>query len=237
LKLTLLVRPFGAEGPAYVAGLGGRSVLATVGGQQLRANRDLPRELAERASLIDACPTLRDRGGSDLHELVVEDLEGCLELLLELRSYAGPVSVEWPEGRTMRVSPVDPGKLTLRVAQDRDWFSVDGSIALDDEQVLEMRFLLERLDRIQGRFVPLGDGRFVALTRQLQTQLQRLAAVSEPHRNGRRVHGLGAPALDAVLEDAGSVKSDAAWKKACRPHPRGRGLDAGAAARPAGGTA
>ncbi len=37
LKLSLLVRPFGAEGPAYVAGLGGRSVLATVGGQQLRA--------------------------------------------------------------------------------------------------------------------------------------------------------------------------------------------------------
>jgi superfamily II DNA or RNA helicase len=218
LKLTLLVRPFGAggpapQGPAYIAGLGGRSVLATVGGQQLRANRDLPCELAERSALIEACPTLRDRGGSELHELVVEDLEGCLELLLELRSYAGPVSVEWPEGRTMRVSPVDPGKLKLRVAQDRDWFSVDGSVALDEDQVLEMRFLLERLDRIQGRFVPLGDGRFVALTRQLQAQLQRLAAVSEPHKTGRRVHALGAPALDAVLEDAGEVKSDAAWKK------------------------
>jgi superfamily II DNA or RNA helicase len=213
LKLSLLVRPFGAKGPAYVAGLGGRSVLATVGGQQLRANRDLPRELAERTALTEACPTLRDRGGSDLHELAVEDLEGSLELLLELRSYTGPVSVEWPEGRTMRVSPVDPGKLKLRVARDRDWFSVDGSVALDEEQVLEMRFLLERLDRVQGRFVPLGDGRFVALTRQLQAQLQRLASVSEPHKTGRRVHALGAPALDAVLEDAGEVKSDAAWKK------------------------
>jgi superfamily II DNA or RNA helicase len=213
LKLALLARPFGANGPAYVAGLGGRSVLATVGGQQLRANRDLPRELAERSALIEACPTLRDRGGADVHELVIEDLEGCLELLLELRSYAGPVSVEWPEGRTIRVSPVEPGKLNLRVAQDRDWFSVDGSVALDEDQVLEMRFLLERLDRIQGRFVPLGDGRFVALTRQLQTQLQRLAAVSEPHKTGRRVHARGAPALDAVLEDAGTVKADAAWKK------------------------
>ena len=213
LKLALLARPFGANGPAYVAGLGGRSVLATVGGQQLRANRDLPRELAERSALIEACPTLRDRGGADVHELVIEDLEGCLELLLELRSYAGPVSVEWPEGRTIRVSPVEPGKLNLRVAQDRDWFSVDGSVALDEDQVLEMRFLLERLDRIQGRFIPLGDGRFVALTRQLQTQLQRLAAVSEPHKTGRRVHARGAPALDAVLEDAGTVKADAAWKK------------------------
>ena len=213
LKLGLVVRPFGANGPAYVAGLGGRSVLATVGGQQLRANRDLPRELAERTALIEACPTLRDRGGAELHELVIEDLDGCLELLLELRSYAGPVSVEWPEGRAMRVSAVSAGNMKLRVAQDRDWFNVDGTVALDEDQVLEMRFLLERLDKAQGRFVPLGDGRFVALTRQLQTQLQRLASVSEPSKSGRRVHALGAPALDAVLDDAGEVKSDAAWKK------------------------
>ena len=213
LKLGLVVRPFGVNGPAYVAGLGGRSVLAAVAGQQLRANRDLKREMAERTALIEGCATLRDRGGADLHALVIEDLDGCLELLLELRSYAGPLAIEWPDGRPMRVSPVAAGNLTVRVAQDRDWFNVEGSVALDDEQVLEMRFLLERLDKAQGRFVPLGDGRFVALTRQLQTQLQRLASVSEPHKAGRRVHALGAPALDAVLEDAGNVKLDAAWKK------------------------
>ena len=218
LKLSLLVRPFGASGPAYVAGLGGRSVLATVGGEQLRANRDLPRELAERNALVEATPTLRDRGGAELHELVVEDPEGCLELLLELRAYTGPLAIEWPAGRTMRVSPVAAGNLKLRVAKDHDWFSVDGTVALDDEQVLDMRFLLDRLDRIQGRFVPLGDGSFVALTRQLQAQLERLSAVSEPpragsHKGGRRVHALGAPALDVVLADAGEVSSDAAWKK------------------------
>ena len=213
LKLALLVRPFGAKGPAYVAGLGGRSVLATIDGQQLRANRDLPREIAECSALIEACATLRDRGGADLHELVVEDLDGCLELLLELQSYAGPVALEWPEGRTMRVSAVSSGRMKMKVAQDRDWFNVEGTVTLDEDQVVEMRFLLDRLDKAQGRFVPLGDGRFVALTRQLQAQLQRLDAVSEPHRSGRRVHALGAPALDAVLEGAGDVKTDAAWKK------------------------
>ena len=222
LRLTLVVRPFGAEGPAYVAGLGGRSALASLGGAQVRANRDLPRELAERAALVAACPTLRDRGGTDAHEVVIEDVEGCLELLLELQAYGGPplngaVSVEWPEGRRMQVSPVAPDKLKLQVRQDRDWFSVDGMVALDEGQVLEMRFLLDRLDCAQGRFVPLGDGRFVALTRQLQAQLQRLAAVSEPHGTGRgagrRVHALGAPALDAVLQEAGQVGADAAWTR------------------------
>ena len=213
LKLNLLVRPFGAEGPAYVAGLGGRSVLASIGGQQLRANRDLPAELAERSDLVEACPTLRDRAGVGAHEVVIEDLEGSLELLLELQAYARPVSVEWPEGHKLHVSLIAPDKLKLRVGQDRDWFSVDGTVALDEEQVLEMRFLLERLDRAQGRFVPLADGHFIALTRQLRSQLQRLASVSEPHRTGRRVHALGAPALDAVLAEAGEVKADAAWKR------------------------
>jgi SNF2 family DNA or RNA helicase len=155
----------------------------------------------------------REHGGGDVHEIVVEDLDGCLELLLELQAYAGPVSVEWPEGRKLRVSAVAPGKLRLRVAQDRDWFSVDGSVALDEDQVLEMRFLLERLGQARGRFVPLGDGQFVALTRQLQAQLQHLAAVSELHRAGRRVHALGAPVLEAVLAEAGEVKADAAWQR------------------------
>ncbi len=213
LRLSLVVRPFGAEGPAYVAGLGGRSVLASVGGQQLRASRDLAAELAERATLVEACPTLRDRAGADAHEAEIDDLEGCLDLLLELQAYAGPVSVEWPEGQAMRVSPLTPDKLRLRVKQDRDWFSVEGSVAVDEDQVLDMRFLLDRLGRAQGRFVPLDDGRFIALTRQMQAQLGRLAAVSEPNRAGRRVHALGAPALDAVLEEAGEVKADAAWTR------------------------
>lgn len=213
LKISLLVRPFGPEGPAYIAGLGGRSVLTSIGGQQVRANRDLAREVAERSALIEASPTLRDRGGADAHEVVVDDLEGCLELLLELQAYTGPLSVEWPEGRKMRVSPVTPAKLKLRVGQDRDWFSVDGTVALDEDQVLEMRFLLERLGQARGRFVPLGDGRFAALTRDLQARLQQLAAVSEPHKTGRRVHALGAPVLDAVLAEAGEIRTDAAWKR------------------------
>jgi SNF2 family DNA or RNA helicase len=61
--------------------------------------------------------------------------------------------------------------------------------------------------------VPLGDGRFVALTRHLQAQLQQLANVSEPHKACRRVHALGAPVLDAVLGEAGEIKADAAWKR------------------------
>ncbi len=211
LRFTLVVRPFGADGPAFVAGLGARSVLASVGGQQIRVSRDLARELAERSALIEACPTLRD--GTGAHEVLVEDLESGLEALLELQAYAGRVSVEWPQGKKLRVNALPPDRLKLRIAHERDWFTVSGTAQFDEDQVVEMRFLLDRLATARGRFVPLEDGSFVALTRQLQTQLQRLAAVSEPHRAGRRVHALGAAALDSVLAEAGPVQADKAWTR------------------------
>lgn len=213
LRFSLVVRPFGADGPAFVAGLGARSVLTNMGGQNIRAARELAREVAERSALIEACPTLRDRFGADAHAVLIEDLESGLEVLVELQAYAGRVSVEWPLGKKLRVRAVSPDNLKLRIAQERDWFNVSGTVELDEDQVLEMRFLLDRLGAAHGRFVPLEDGSFVALTRHLQTQLQRLAAVSEPHRAGRRVHALGAAALDGVLAEAGPVQADKAWTR------------------------
>jgi SNF2 family DNA or RNA helicase len=68
------------------------------------------------------------------------------------------------------------------------------------------------LERAPGRFVALDDGRFIALTQQLQTQLALLANVSEAHGGVRRVNKFGAPALDKALDDAGDLQVDAAWK-------------------------
>ena len=215
LKVTLLVRPFGAEGPAYVAGLGGRSVLASIGGQHVRALRDLEAERAARHALVQACPTLEASGADQAQEVLVEGLERCLDLLLELQAQAqaGKVALEWPEGRKLSVGEVTPQQVRFKVRQARDWFAVEGSVALDEDDVLEMRFLLDRLDRARGRFVPLEDGRFVALTHRLQGQLRQLAAISEPDKAGRRVSTLGAAVVGDLLEEAGSLQADAGWRK------------------------
>ena len=213
LKVMLLVRPFGAEGPAYVAGLGGRSVLAPLGGQQVRARRDLAAELAARTALVEACPTLAAAGAAQAHEVVVDGLERCLDLLLELQARGDDVVLEWPEGRKLAVGAVSAHQVRLKVRQVRDWFAVEGSVAVSEDEVLEMRFLLDRLDRAQGRFVPLDDGRFVALTHRLQTQLRQFAVASEADKAGQRVRALGAAAIGDLLEDAGHVEADTAWRK------------------------
>jgi len=213
LKVTLLVRPFGGQGPAYVAGLGGRSVLASIDGQQVRVRRDLDGERAARTALVEACPILEASGAAQAQEVLVEGLERCLDLLLELQAQGDGVVLEWPEGRKLRVGEVTRQQVQFKVKQQRDWFAVEGSVAVSEDDVLEMRFLLDRLDRARGRFVPLDDGRFVALTHRLQAQLRQLAAVSEPNKAGRRISTLGAAIAGDLLEEAGTVQADAAWRK------------------------
>ncbi len=57
-----------------------------------------------------------------------------------MQAYPGPVVIEWPEGRKLRVNQVTSAKMNLRVGQERDWFNIDGTIALDEDQLLEPCF-------------------------------------------------------------------------------------------------
>jgi len=212
LKASLVVRPFGAAGPYYLAGQGGQSVLALIEGQHQRAKRDLVAEQAAAATALAALPTLQrsQQGG---HEWLISDVESALEFLLEVQACPQPLLVEWPEGEKLRVSaPVSAGQLSLKLSRARDWFQVEGTVAVDEELVLDLQDLLGRLDQARGRFVPLADGRFLALTRQFQAQLARLGGVTEADKKGRRLSPLGTLAVQDLVEDAGTLKADQAWK-------------------------
>ncbi|HYD30121.1 MAG TPA: DEAD/DEAH box helicase, partial [Azospirillaceae bacterium] len=212
-RVVPAVRPFGPAGPHYLPGQGGHSVLATLDGERRRANRDLAREKAERAALVAACPALAERG-ADEPEWIIEGTEAVLEFLEQLHAYPQPLSVEWPEGQKLAVAGAElsAAKLSMKIGQGRDWFHIAGSLAVDDDLVVDLRDLLDRLEHAHGRFVPLGDGRFVALTRHFQAQLQRLKGVSEGDKTGRRVSRLGGLAVRGLVEEAGQVKTDKSWR-------------------------
>ena len=79
--------------------------------------------------------------------------------------------------------------MALKMARARDWFHMEGAVRVDEDLVLDMQDLLKRLGQAQGRFVPLADGSFVALTRKFQKQLERLGGVTEVHGKGLRLPG------------------------------------------------
>jgi superfamily II DNA or RNA helicase len=211
LKIELRVRPFATGGPSYRPGAGGEWVIAEIDGKRVQARRDLKLERRRVTQVVTAVPTLSGQptvGG----EWILPDPEACLEALLELQALGDQVVLEWPEGEKFKVSrPATLGQLRLSIKRHRDWFDLDGELRLD-EQVLNMHQLLELLERASGRFLPLGEGQFLALTDEFRRRLEELRGFGELSVKGVRFHPLAAQMLEPLTAEAGTVRTDADWK-------------------------
>ena len=212
LAMTVGVRPFGPEGHFFPAGSGGRLVTGLQDGKTVHARRNLEEELAALSALIGSLPVLSGRPPEG-QTYLLDDPEEALQLLLELQETVHPREVEWPRGETLKVSPpVTSKKLRLEIREARDWFEIDGKVEVDQDLVLGIKDLLSALKESRGRFVPLGEGRFLTLTERLKSQLERFREVSEEEKGGQRVSHLGTLAIEEMLSEAGSVTGDKKWK-------------------------
>ena len=212
LKIELLVKPFASGGPYYRPGVGGERVIAEIDGRRLQTRRDLKVERQRATQVIKAVPTLSRQptvGG----EWLLADPETCLEALLELQALGDQAVLEWPEGERFKVGrQASLDQLRLNIKRQRDWFEFSGELRLEDDLVLDLRRLLELIERAPGRFVPLGEGRFLALTREFRQRLEEVGGLGEPTAKGVRLHPLAALALETFAADARTVKVDADWK-------------------------
>jgi SNF2 family DNA or RNA helicase len=188
-------------------------VITEIDGKRYQTARNLNEEKQQAKSVIKACPTLGLQD-SDGGEWYLEDPENCLELLLELQALGDQARVEWPEGEKMRVShPAGFGQFNLNIKRQRDWFAAEGELRLDDNLVVGLQQLMDLLENSPGRFIPLADGQFIALTNEFRQRLEELKAYSEKHGDGRRFHPLAALALEDMLDEAENLKADRHWKE------------------------
>ncbi|MGA7935629.1 MAG: DEAD/DEAH box helicase, partial [Kovacikia sp.] len=212
LKVAVLARPFAQDGPYYRPGSGGGTVIAEIKEKRLQTTRDLLAEKRLANAAIAACPTLV-RHPEEEGEWWIEDPEDCLELLLELQALGESIVLEWPEGEKLRVShQANLKDFQLKIQRQNDWFATSGELKLDDDRVLDMQQLMELLEQTPGRFVPLGDGQFLALTQEFRKRLDELRAFSEKSGKGLRLHPLAALAVEDWMEEVGELKADKHWK-------------------------
>jgi len=68
------------------------------------------------------------------------------------------------------------------------------------------------LDKTSSRFIPLGDGQFLALTQEFRKRLDELRSFSENHGKGVRFHPLAALGLEDFMDEVGNLKADKHWK-------------------------
>ncbi|MBI3925366.1 MAG: SEC-C domain-containing protein [Armatimonadetes bacterium] len=191
LEVRVVSRPLGTEGSAFPPGEGVETVIGQLGGEPREARRDREDELRRARAMAEACPALRLE--PPRWETVLPEVAACLEGLEQLQALGDEVVLEWPEGEAFRLRR---GRELVRVklGSGQDWLGVDGELAVDEKLVLSLRQLLDRLREETGRFVPLGQGQFLALTREFHQRLLRLRALTEHRGRGLGVH------TSAVLE-------------------------------------
>jgi SNF2-related domain/Helicase conserved C-terminal domain len=212
LKLTILARPFAPAGPYYSPGKGGATVIADIDGKRLQTNRDLAAEGRLATAVIAACPVLEQIAEFE-GEWSIEDPELCLELLVELQALADVVTIEWPEGEKMRVSRQKGlSDFKLKISRENDWFATSGEVKVSDNEVMELQQLLGLLDQTPGRFIPLGDGQFLALTKEFRQRLDELRLVSTKHGKKLGMHPLAALSMEDWIDEVGGVETDKYWK-------------------------
>lgn len=208
LKFETRIMPLGEEGPLLRPGQGGKTVVAETKLGRLQTVRDFEAEMTGHATLMRHCPSLRKHsmGGFDFS---VEDPVDCLEILDALAQGEDlAITFHWPEGKSMSVSKAaEPAE--FQVKKSNDWFSVEATLKVDEDTILDAQQLLEAYRNGHGRFLSLGHGRFVALTEKIKKQLERLSDLSNQDGAELTLHPLAAMACFGT--EAQGVKGDKNW--------------------------
>lgn len=214
LRAAILIRPFGEQGSYCIPGSGGASLIAEIGGKRLQTLRDLKLERKLANELIAFCPSLGNQAQevTAFHWLLT-DTESSLDFLLELQETGDKAQIEWPQGEKFKVlGQAGLNQFSIKIKQQRDWFSINGDLKLDDGQVLNMQRLLELTEGARGKFIRLDEGRFLALTEAFKKRLDDLRAYSEKHGKDQRIHSLALPVMDEIAEEVGEFQGDSAWR-------------------------
>ena len=214
LEVRARAFPLGDGGPACVPGQGQRLVVSTVRGERLQSERDLDREQGHLEAFSAGCPTL-ERAVSSPATWRFDELDGSLTFLLELAEIQQEgLVIEWSDAERFDVTPeLGAESLEFRIRGVADGFSVGGGLRTGTGSVVPVSDLLHLLGDSPARFLALNDGRFLALTDAFHRQLEQMARYV---RSGRgqavQLPALAVPAIEPLVEAAGSTRSDARWK-------------------------
>ena len=211
LQLRLVAAPYGeayaSDGPRLIPGQGRTRLVTTLRGEALGVQRDLAREREHLLSLLDTCPMLAEPAAAAPCEWLIDQADDALTLLERLHQHHAVAGLDWPQGRPVRVEPGALRQLTLKVQTKQDWLGLQGELRVDEALVVSLQQLISFTADSRSRFMPLGDGRYLALTQELRDRVDDLAAVTESQsrRGGLgelRLPAVAAPWLQEALQGA-----------------------------------
>ncbi|WP_289029763.1 DEAD/DEAH box helicase [uncultured Paraglaciecola sp.] len=181
LTFTCVVMPFGEQGPVYKPAIGSASLTTELNGKRVATQRDLLREEVLLDQLDQACPAFLNMPGNILIE---EDLQQALAILEQLETAITEntfdLILRWPKGKKINLTKtLDSAHLQLSFGKKSEWFDISGNLQINDEQVIEVRKLLELVGTSNGRFIELGSEQILALSEDLRHKLEQINQVTD----------------------------------------------------------
>ncbi len=212
-KIEFFVKPFKSDPPYFKPGSGRTNVMAEIGGERKQTKRNLELEKTNAEEVEAACPSFKKVEAFN-GEWSFDELEDCLNVLLELEPLRKEkkIILEHPKGEKLRiVGEVDFDSLSLSIEKDNDWFGITGKTKVDGKKVLDFRQLLDSLDN-DSRYIELSEGKFLAITEQLQRKLKELNSLLTKNKKDMKFHPLATPVLEDFAGLIDDLKVDAGWK-------------------------
>jgi superfamily II DNA or RNA helicase len=220
LVIAMFVKPF-AEGEMYLKpGRGSTYIIAEIAGSPRQVKRNLGEEEHNAQEVEEQCPILDlavDLEYADNREWLLRHPEDCLQALVELRNLGDKIIIEWPEGRKIGFARhASLANLDLSISAGRhQWFEISGSLAIDQDLVIELQTLLTHLAATRGRFIRLDNGQFIALSQELKKHLEDISALTQAAGDGSG-QGLVAHRVAAIglreLADQVQTSGDEEWE-------------------------
>jgi len=223
LRVRLQVEPLANSKIFFDAGIGGSVVYVNSADKSIPIKRDLGLERGLVHSMVGKSNLLSLQYDGRAH-LTLDDTHQALELLEEVQE--ADIRCVWPSDMPLRIKArVSSNQVSLNITSGKDWFSATGTLDVEDTdgKPLSLERLFELMQsQSNSRFVRLGEGEFLALSRSLKQQLDTWAAFKQPIRakkdaaakgadgSGERAHALGLLALGPLL-DAATVTGDNTW--------------------------
>ncbi|WP_293747505.1 DEAD/DEAH box helicase [uncultured Paraglaciecola sp.] len=181
LTFTCVVMPFGETGPAFKPAVGNASLTTDLNGKRMATQRDLVREETLLDQLDQACPAFLNMPDNIL---LLDDLQTALVALeqLEVATTQAPFDLvlRWPKGKKVSLTKkLDSAHLHITFSHKNEWFDITGDLQIDNEQVLDLRKLLELVKTSHGRFIELGQDQILALSDDLRHKLELINQVTD----------------------------------------------------------
>lgn len=222
-------RARGSHDNLYVPGFGPNVVETCVGKGKKKSQISLIRDGAQE---LDQAIRLADQLQipSEPMEGSIADFEQALDLIgiAQQMESAGDLEVLWDKESIEPVQvlgTVTAKGLRVEVAADRDWFQLKGKCELSGG-ALDLSELLAGIGSgdSNGQYIQFGKQGWAKVSKQLRSQLNRLADTVSRDRKKLNFDASSVPTLQEILPEKGQIKATKKWNECLARIDRAKNL-------------